>query len=102
MLEKILEQQIRKPLTEKTRDNINKRLDKLKEEVSEDWAIDFKWHGGGNALYIKSGKVLWTVTFSKREITIYIEAPFYLKPFLVPYRKKAVEILKEEIKKLMQ
>jgi hypothetical protein len=101
MPEKILEQQIKKSLTKKTRDNINKRLDELKDHVSESWSVDYIWDASGNNFYIKSGKVLWTATFSKKKVTVYMEAPFYLRPFLSSYRKKGVEILQEELKELI-
>lgn len=101
MAEKILNKSLKRPINEIVRENIDKRLQELKKEYS-DWKFVSSWNKAGNKLLIKvkNFNLHWEFIFTKNKAEIFVDAPFYVKPFLEPFRRTCIKILNEELDKL--
>lgn len=101
MPDKILSKSLKKPINEMVRENIGKRLQGLKKEYP-DWKFVCLWNKAGDKLSIKmkNFNLHWQFIFTKNKAEVFVEAPFYLRPFLEPFRKTCLKILDEELDKL--
>lgn len=101
MSEKILSKSLKKPINEIVRANINKRLRALKKEYP-DWQYLSSWNKAGDQLLIKMKNfdLRWQFIFTKNKAEVFLDAPFYVRPFLEPFRRTCLKILNEELDKL--
>lgn len=103
MKEKLLEKHIKKPLTDTIRKNIEKRLNQLRKDLSKLGQVVHYWNEDKNRLFVRTVNIDWLVEFTKdKRVIIWADVPFLLIPFVKPYKDRAVEILKEEIKELIK
>ncbi len=101
MRQKILDKALNKQINKTIQEHIAKRIEKLKKEFQDKWGISHKWNKKGDKLKVKTADVSWEAIFSKKKVKVFVDAPFYLIPFLEPFRKQAIEVLEEEISKLI-
>jgi len=101
MRQKILDKALNKQINKTIQERIDKKILKLKKEFQDKWGISHKWNKKGNKLNIKTADLSWEAIFSKNKVEVFMNAPFYLMPFLEPFRKQAIEVLEEEISKLI-
>ena len=101
MRQKILDKALNKQINKTIQERIDKKILKLKKELQDKWGISHKWNKKGDKLNIKTADVSWEAIFSKNKVEVFMNAPFYLTPFLEPFRKQAIEVLEEEISKLI-
>ena len=102
MRQKILDKALNKQINKTIQERIDKRIEKLlKKEFQDKWGISHKWNKKGDKLKVEIADVSWEAIFSKKKVEVFVNAPFYLAPFLEPFRKQAIEVLEEEITKLI-
>jgi len=101
MRQKILDKALNKQINKTIQEHIDKRIEKVKKEFQDKWGISHKWNKEGYKLKVEIADVSWEAIFSKNKVEVFMNAPFYLMPFLEPFRKQAIEVLEEEISKLM-
>jgi len=101
MRQKILDKAISKQINKTIQEHIDKRIEKLKKGFQDKWGISHKWNKKGDKLKVEITDVSWETIFSKNKVEVFVNAPFYLMPFLEPFSKQAIGVLEEEISKLM-
>lgn len=101
MRQKILDKALNKQINKTIQERIDKKILKLKKEFQDKWGISHKWNKKGDKLKIEIADVFCEAIFSKKKVKVFVDAPFYLVPFLEPFRKQAIEVLEEEISKLI-
>jgi len=101
MRQRLLEKTLKKYLDDSIRQNINKKLEELKRNIQDRWSMDYKWDKKTEVLTVKISKLELVATFQKEKVIVEVDFPFYLLPTMDLFRKKIVEILEEEIFKLI-
>lgn len=103
MREKLLEKHLKKPLTDVVRIKIEKRLRQLRKDFAKFGEVEYGWNKEKNTLYAKTVNINWIVAFiPDKKVTIWADIPFFIIPFVQPYKDEAVRILKEELKELIK
>jgi len=101
MRQRLLEKTLKKYLDDSIRQNINKKLEELKRNIKDRWPMDYQWDKKTEVLTVKISKLELVATFQKEKVMVEVDVPFYLLPTVELFRKKIVEILEEEIFKLI-
>jgi len=101
MRQKILDKALNKQINKTIQGHIDKRIEEAKKEFQGKWDVSYKWNKKGNKLKVEVANVSGEAIFSKNKVEVFINAPFYLMPLLEPFRKQAIDVLEEEISKLM-
>lgn len=93
--EKILEKKINNKFDNKFMKKINDRLATLKEESP--WSIKHKWDKKNKKLMVQTNELLWKVFFKSSKLEVYVEAPAFLNLLFIPFKKRAAQVLIDEI-----
>ncbi|MBE3093625.1 MAG: polyhydroxyalkanoic acid system family protein [Actinobacteria bacterium] len=101
MRQKILDRTLAEPINKTIQEHIDKRIEKLKKEFQDKWGISHKWNKKGNKLKVEIADAFGEAIFSKNKVEVFVNAPFYLMPFLEPFRKQVIEVLEKELSKIM-
>jgi len=103
MREKLLEKNLKKPLTDAVRIKIEKRLCQLRKDFAKFGQVEYGWNKEKNILYAKTVNISWIVAFTPdKKVTIWADVPFFIIPFAQPYKAEAVRVIKEELKELLK
>ena len=96
--EKVLEQRVKRRVTDRIAARINKRLDRLKAESP--WRVTYRWEKQRSRLFVVTGPLDWEAKFNARSVKIYVEGSVFLRPVLKSAKEQTISILKEEIELL--
>lgn len=102
MKEKLLEKRLKRPLTSAIRKNIKKRLVQLRKDFTKMGEVSYSWSKEKDVLFVKTVNLKWVLAFRDKRMTIWVDVPFLAIPFVQPYKKMALDIIKEEIDKLIK
>lgn len=104
MRQRILTKHLTKPINKTIGARIDKRMVNLKKEFQDKWSIHHTWDTKNTKktiLTITADAVTCEIFFFKNKVEVFVEAPFYLVPFLEPFRKKAIQIIEKELATLI-
>ena len=79
---------------------LSQRIKALKKEITH-VEISQRWDKKNNKLLIQADQVCWEMVFNLNKMTVYVEAPIYLVPFLMPFKKTFLKKINEEIDALI-
>lgn len=94
--EKILERKLGQQVDDELIGKLSQRIKALKKELPH-VTISQRWDKKNNKLLVQADQLLWEMVFNLNKVTVYVEAPIFLVPFLMPFKKKILKTLNEEI-----
>lgn len=97
--ERVMVKRVKQPI-EKMREKINNRLCELQGEYTEEkneYNVNYQWNGELNRIAITSDYISGEIVLEPKRLVVYAKVPFHLLPF----KKKCLEILRDEVNKVV-
>lgn len=94
--EKILERKLGQQIDNELIGKLSQRVKALKKGLPH-VTISQRWDKKNNKLLVQADQLLWEMAFNLNKMTVYVEAPIFLVPFLMPFKKTFLKTLNEEI-----
>lgn len=98
MRETVLEQVVKRSVTNRGVTRINRRISEFKAQST--WSVHYRWVKPRRHLVVQTGPLHWEARFGSKRVKIVVEGPVLLKLVMAPMKERMVALLRDELAEL--